>query len=397
MKKSFRLLLLGVILLGAILAIRIALKPPPPSAPGPASPPGSGGSSEGPTPIRQDPPRSADASPPPVQAGPRATPRELLRRAGDVVQAIFLGTPDAIPKDLTRPRDWATNLPVGWFQLLVRAFPDEAFETFSTQYLGDANRSIVAYWALGELARLKHEATFQLFNSQLESRDPVRTRQALKALANYDTPQLGPRVLAVVPTDPQDSDEAELLRTSLRVAAGIPSVDRAALDRLLDQFDAKAKEEGLPNYYGTPETRLRAEVLRSADLSAALKGVLTKDTDDLSNDLGRAQWAAEIAVRRGQREVVPALRERVEKTLQHLKENDRLDELDILGRQAKGQFDAPSAGALGGLEEVRAIATLRRAILDLGGTLSEEERRWLDGLRLLRSPKEYLRGAGLIE
>jgi hypothetical protein len=71
--------------------------------------------------------------------------------------------------------------------------------------------------------------------------------------------------------------------------------------------------------------------------------------------------------------------------------------LNILGRQAKGQFDTPSVGALGGLEEVRAVAHLRRAILDLGDTLPDEDRRWLDGLRMLRTPKEYLREARLID
>jgi hypothetical protein len=397
MKKSLRPLLLGALLLGAILLVRRALHPP-------ASP-------LRPTPeetarVSQDPP-GAPKNPPapdlrqtPVPVppeAPRLAPRELLRQAADVVQAIFLGKADAIPKSVSRPQQWATNLPVGWFQLLVRAYPDEAFELFSTRYLGDPQQSIVAYWALGELARLKHEPTFQLFNTQLESGDPVRKRQALKVLANYDLPQLGPRVLATVPSDPKDSDEAELLRTSLRVAAGLSSVDRSALDPLLDRFDARAKEAGLPNYYGTPETRRRAEILRAPDLKAALAGAVSQETDDPADDLARAEWAADVAVRRGQHELVPALQSRIQKTLDQLKEDDRLDELDILGRQARGQFDTPSAGGLGGLEEVRAVAHLRRAILDLGGTLSDEDRRWLDGLRMLRTPKEYLREAGLIE
>jgi hypothetical protein len=397
MKKSLRRLLLGAVLLGAIFLVRQALK----SSTSPLRPPpeDSRRESQDPPGTPKDPsspdlPRTLDNVPP---AAARLAPRELLRQAADVVHAIFLRKADAIPKGLARPQEWATNLPVGWFQLLVRAYPDEAFEIFSTRYLGDPQQSIVAYWALGELARLKHEPTFQLFNTQLESGDPVRTRQALKVLANYDVPQLGPRILAIVPADPKDADEAELLRTSLRVAGGLSSIDRTALDPLLDRFDARAKEVGLPNYYGTPETRLRAEVLRAADLKAALVGVVSKETDDRGDDLARAEWAADVAVRRGERDLVPALQSGIQKTLDQLKEDDRLDELNILGRQAKGQFDTPSVGALGGLEEVRAVAHLRRAILDLGDTLPDEDRRWLDGLRMLRTPKEYLREARLID
>lgn len=397
MKKSFRALLLGALLLGGLLLLRVALtsSPPPVRPPAPGTDPGVAATEArtGPT----DPPGPGPAVPTaPSPARPRLTPKELLRQAGDIVQAIFLRQPGALPKDVPHPREWATNLPVGYFQLLVRAYPDEAFEIYSARYL-DPNQTIVAYWALGELARLKHEPTFRLFNAQLESKDPIKARQAVKALANYDTPQLGPRVLSVAPLDPQDSDQVELLSASLRVAAQLTSADRATVDRLLDKFDALGREEGFPNMYGTPESRIRAEALRASDVSAALVGVLSKETDDPSRDLERSEWAADVAVRQGRRDLVPALQDRVKKALDRLKEEDRLGDLDILGRQAKGQYDAPSMGAFGGLEGVRAIAHLRRAILDLGGTLTDEERRWMDGLRMLRTPQEYLREAGLIE
>jgi hypothetical protein len=390
MKKSLLVLLAGALLLAVLLLLRLA--PKPSMAPAAPSPPGN-------APAPLSPEAKLRAAKPPeatLPSRPRLTPKELVRVAGDIVQAIFLRKTETLPRDIPNAYEWATNMPVGYFQLLVRAYPDEAFEIYSARYL-DPNQTIVAYWALGELARLKHEPTFRLFNALLESKDPIKARQALKALVNYDTPELGARVLAVAPLDPQDFEQVELLSTSLRVAAEQPSTDRAILDRLIEKFDALANEEGLPNHYGTLETRLHAEILRAPDVTAALAGLVTRDTDDPSKDLERAEWAADVAVRQGRRDLVTALQNRIRKTLDHLKEDERLGELDILGRQAMGQYDAPSLGAFGGLAEVRGIAHLRRAILDLGGTLTDEERRWMDGLRMLRTPKEYLREAGLIE
>lgn len=327
---------------------------------------------------------------------PALSPRDLLRRAGAVVDAFFKGKLPALPEGIPSPQQYATNLPVGYFQLLVRAYPAEAFEIYSAQYLGDPGGATVAYWALGELARLRHEGVFQLFNAQLEGGDPVRTRQALKALVHYDLPQLGPRILALVPADPRDADEAELLRTALRVAGSSGSADRGALQTLLDRFDAKARDLGIPDYYGTAESRLRADVLASPDLSAALTGALDRKTDDSTDDLDRAQWVADVAVRASRRDLVPALRKQVAALVRHLREEKREEELDILSRQRRGFYDLPSAGAFGGLEEVRVIARLRRAIVDLGGELTSEERDWLDGLRMLRPPREYLVEAGLV-
>jgi hypothetical protein len=392
MKKPLSVVVAGGALLAALLVGRLFLKLSPLSPEGrhDAAPPEAASG-------RTDPAVPASPVRPSQTAAPRLTPREQLRRAGEVVQAVFLREQDQIPKDLARPEDWATNLPVGWFQLLVRAFPDEAFEHFSAQYLGDPDRAMVAHWALGELARLKHEPTFRLFNAQLESGDPVRARQALKALANYDVPQVGTRILAVAPLDPKDADEVELVTTSLWVAASLPSVDRAALDRMFDHFEAQARADGTLGGYGVQDSRLRASITRASDPSAALLDIIAKETDDASEDRERVEWAADVAVRRGLRDLVPAFEERVRRELAILKENDRLGDLDVFGKQARGEFDTPSMDSFGGLAEVRAIAHLRRVILDLGGTLTEEDRRWLDGLRMLRTPKEYLREAGLID
>ena len=326
---------------------------------------------------------------------PRTPVRELLRRAGAIVDAYLRRNPAALPADIPAPQNYATNLPVGYFQLLVRAFPEEAYEVYSTQYLGDPARATVAYWALGELARLRHEATFQLFNAQLENGDVVRTRQALKALANYDVPQLGPRILALVPADPKNADQADLLRTAIRTAASNGTADRSALDRLINRFEERARREGIPDFYGTSESRLRSEVFHAADFSSALADVIARETEDHADDLESVDWAAGLAVRAGRRELVPALKERIRKEVDRLKSDERLDDLDVLGREREGRYDLPSAHALGGLEEVRAIAQLRRWVLDLGGDLSEEDRLWLDGLRMLRPPRDYLNEAGL--
>ncbi|HEX7899047.1 MAG TPA: hypothetical protein VF950_14885 [Planctomycetota bacterium] len=389
MKSAHRGLLAGIVLILALAAVYRWMSRPD-RAP---APPRTADAPPGPAPNPAV-PRPADPPPrSPSEARPQAAPpRELLRRAGRIVDAYFKRTP--VP-DVPSPQDYATNLPVGWFQLLVRAFPEEAFEIYSAEYLGDPQKATVAYWALGELARQRHESTFRLFNAQLEGGDSVRARQALKVLANYETPQLGPRVLALVPSDPGTSDEAELLRTALRTAASSGSADPAALRALLDRFDRRAVEAGIPDYYGTAESRLRAEVMGAPDRSAALAAAVAKDTDDLTDDLERAGWAADVAVRSGRRDLVPALRERIKKEVERLRADGREEELDVLGRHSKGRFDVPSAGALGGLEGVRAIAKLRRAVLDLGGELSDEERRWLDGLRMLRTPREYLVEAGL--
>ncbi len=390
-------LFVGLLLLALLVTLRVcgAGRRQPPKLPPPSAP---ASTANGPGPVV---PSAPPPAPEPASArvpGQAIPPvRDQLRRAGSIVQAYFTQKGRSLPPDLRRPQDWATNLPLGWFQLLVRAFPDEAFEVFSTQYLGDPDHETVAYWALGELARLRHEPTFQLFNAQLEGGNPVRARRALKALANYDAPQLGPRILAVAPEDPKDADQAELLRTALRVAASTSSTDPAALNRLLDRFDQRAREIKIDDFYGTAESRLRAGILRAADVPKALAEAVAKESDDPKDDLERAEWAADMAVRKGHRDLVPALQDRVKKELERLKADNRLAELDVLGRQAKGTFDVPSADSLGGLEETRAIAHLRRAILDLGGSLTEDERRWLDGLRMLKAPKEYLRGAGLID
>jgi hypothetical protein len=392
----------GVLIAGVLLLVLLAVlrfwsagfgPAAPPAVPAPHSPSAPG------------PERSAAPAIPaalPAVRGPsvaQAIPpvREQLLRAAGIVEAYFTQKTDELPAGVRRPQDWATNLPLGWFQLLTRAFPDQAFEIFSAQYLGDPDHETVAYWALGELARLHHEPTFQLFNAQLENADPVRARRALKVLANYDTPQMGPRILAITPEDPKDADQAELLRTALLVGASTSSTDSAALNRLLDRFDERAQKIKIDDYYGTAESRLRATVMRSDDVPKALADAVAKETKDHQDDLERADWAADMAVRSGRRELVGALQGRIQKELDRLKENDRLGDLDILGNQARGRFDVPSVGTIGSLEEVRTIAHLRRAILDLGGTLSDEDRRWLDGLRMLRTPKEYLREAGLIE
>jgi len=183
MNRRLGTLSVGLLLLALLVTLRFCgagRRPPatPPSPPAPASTASGTGPSAPTPPVAQEPPSART----PGQAIPPV--REQLRRAGSIVQAYFTQKARSLPADLRRPQDWATNLPLGWFQLLVRAFPDEAFEVFSTQYLGDPDHETVAYWALGELARLRHEPTFQLFNAQLESGDPVRARRALKALAN---------------------------------------------------------------------------------------------------------------------------------------------------------------------------------------------------------------------
>jgi len=394
MKGSPRILGAGlaVLLLGGLAArLWIRSPEPRPSAPAPVAanpPPAPSTAPREPAPPPHPSPRD------PRPAAPSAPPRELLKRAGDILRAIF--TRGALPPDVQRPHDYATNLPAGYFQLLVRAFPDEAFEVFSTEYLGDPEKATVAYWALGELARLRHGPTFDLFNAQLDGGDPVRARQALKALANYDVPQLGPRILARVPEEIEDADDADLLRTALLVAASISSVDPAALDERIGRYDRKAREEGIPDFYDTDEARRRAAVVRAADPAAALAELVRLDTRSHRDDLDRAVWAAERAVRGGHAAVAAAVRERIQKELERLRADDRLGDLDFLGRQRQGSPDVPSAGAFGGYEEARAIALLRRAVLNLGGALSDEEKRWLDGLRLLRSPREYLVEAGLI-
>lgn len=398
MKKQSGVLGVGLLLLALLAGVwfiiqaRRPVAPPSPAVYPRTAAPGSGAGAAPPRILSPDP---ASGSPTPP-GRPIRPVREQLRLAGSIVQAFFIGKRASLPPGMSRPEDWATNLPVGWFQLLVRAFPDEAFEVFSAQYLGDPDHATVAYWALGELARLRHEATFQLFNAQLEGGDPVRTRRALKVMANYDAPQLGPRILALVPADPKNPDECELAGTAMRVAATTSSADPARLDRLLEHFAKRAREDNF-DPYGTAETRLLVTVMRSADLPAALAQVVAKESEEPGEGLERAEWAADMAVRLGRRELVPALRERIQKTVGRLKEDDRLGELDVLGRQARGEYDVPSTHAFGGHEEVRAISHLRRVILDLGGTLTDEERRWLDGLRMLRTPREYLREAGLIE
>lgn len=396
MKKSSRVLLTGLLILLFLAGAYRFLSDPVGVVPPPAlvTAPSSSGSSSDPKEVRPSPftPAAPVARP---DHGPRIPVRELLRRAGVIVNAYFQRNPTALPSDIPAPQNYATNLPVGYFQLLVRAFPDEAYEMYSTQYLGDPDRATVAYWALGELARLRHEATFQLFNAQLGTGDDVRTRQALKALANYDAPQLAARILALVPADPKDADQTELLRTAIRTAASNSTVDRSAIDLLLNRFDERARAEGIPDFYGTSESRLRSEVIHAADLTSGLADAIARETEDHTDDLERVAWAADIAVRTGRREVVPALKERVRKEVERLKSDERLDDLDVLGHQRLGLFDLPSAHALGGLEEVRAIAMFRRAVLDLGGDLSEEDRLWLDGLRMLRPPREYLNEAGL--
>lgn len=386
------------VLLGLLLALVVAFRllKPETTVPAPAGIPASSGPSASGAAAPAKAP-SGSAAPAPAPRPRTILPvREEMRRAARIVDAYFKRRPQDVPADVPSPQDYATNLPVGWFQLLVRAFPDEAFEVYSAEYLGDPARSTVAYWALGELARLRHEPTFHLFNGQLEGNDPVRTRRALKALAHYELPQLGPRILAVVPRDPRDADDAELVRASLATAASTGAVDRDAMDALIDTFDRRARDKGLPDFYGTQEARLRAGILRDPDPVSALKGALILDTEDRTDDLERAEWAADRAVRGGHRALVPAIRQRIETLLKSLEADERLDELDVLGRRAQGRHDLPNVESPGGLEEVRALAVLRKALHDLGGELSAQERAWLDGLRLLRSPREYLVEAGLV-
>lgn len=346
-----------------------------------------------PRPPRPPPPARGPAVEPLPPASAPAAPRALLERAATLARVLILeGTRSP---ELRASADYVTNLPVGYFQLLVRAFPEEAFEVFSTAYLSDPEREIVAYWALGELARLRHGPTFQIFNARLENRDPVQARRAIKALAHYDVPQLADRFLALLPGVPDDADEADLVRTVLVKAAAHPTADPRALDAALDRYGRLEAEHEFPGWYDTPEAGRRAAVLRASDPAAALAETVRLTTGFDHDDLERTAWAADLAVRRGWGSVAPALRDRVARQIEHLRSEERLPELDVLERHRKGEYDISSTHSFRP-QDVPTIAHLRQAIHLLGGELSEDERRWLDGLRMLRTPREYLVEAGLL-
>lgn len=378
--------LAAAVLLAAVLSLVLARRR---ADPGPAEPP------RRPTmPTPADAPAVPDRPAPPSDPAPSpAPPRRSLERAAEIAGALILEGRRG--PDFATTVDYATNLPVGYFQLLVRAFADEAFGVFSTRYLADPEKATVAYWALGELARLRHGPTMQLFNAQLEGSDPVRSRRAAKALVHYDVPQLAPRLLSLLPADPEHSDQTELARAALLTAAALPHADSADLDAALDRYRRLEDESGIDGWYGVAEARRRAAVMRASDVSTALAAAIRLDTDDRSDDLDRALWAADVAERRGLREVAPVLRDRVDREIRRLASEDRLGELDVLERHRRGDYDLSATHAFRS-QDVAVIARLRLAVHRLGGELSEEERRWLDGLRLLRSPREYLVEAGLV-
>jgi hypothetical protein len=273
---------------------------------------------------------------------------------------------------------------------VIRAHPDEAFAVFSTRYIADLVGSPMAYAGLRELARLRYEPTFRFFNVLLDNPDAGKVEQAVLALSDIDGATPADRVLARLPDKIEDADDSALTRSILVSLASMKSTDARRLEAALGRVRALEKESG--SDHGTTEAARRLSMTQGASpaeaISARLKG-------EAGKDLHGVRWAAEDASRRGLKDAIPALRARANAEIERLRRLGREGELDLADLRRKGWIDLPSADAPVSLVEVRLIASLRKAVVDLGGTPTDEERRWLDGLRLLRPPAEYVRDSGI--
>lgn len=337
-----------------------------------------------------EPPRPVVPPPPGPQDPPSVlrSPRELAELSLKALEAYLDG--EAPPEGLKDPESWATGLPLGYAWLVIRAHPDEAFAVLSTRYTADPVGSPMAYAGLRELARLRHEPTFRFFNALLDNPDAGKVEQAVLALSDIDGATPADRVLARLPNKIEDADDSALTRAVLVSLASMKSTDARRLEAALERVRALEKESG--SDHGTTEAARRLSMTRGASPAEALSARLQGEA---GKDLQGTRWAAEEALRRGLKDAVPALRARADAEIGRLRRLGREGELDLADLRRKGRIDLPSADAPVSLVEVRLIASLRKAVVDLGGTPTDEERRWLDELRLLRPPAEYLREAGI--
>jgi hypothetical protein len=359
-------------------------------------------------------PPPALSSPPPSTDGrrslaavrlPALKPRELLEVSDACVVAFYKRDLKGLDPCWGDPRAYASWLPAGYWLLAVRAFPEEAFAHFSSLYTDDPSRVRTSFWALRELARQGHPATLGFFNTLLQSGTRAQKEDALEALVYYDVPQLPGRIASLLESAGRSPEDRDLTRGALLALASLGESDQRLVGAAIESVRRAATKEGIMvEFYGLDRAQFRSDLLHAPDRVGAFQRALEfappVDEEDARSrhleSIEHAEWIAEIAVRKSMKALVPALKARADREVARLVARGREAELDILARQSEGAWDLPGSDQVDALSEVRLISQLRGAVLKLGGELSAEERKWLEDLRLLRSPKEYLQAAGLL-
>ncbi|HYE97711.1 MAG TPA: HEAT repeat domain-containing protein [Planctomycetota bacterium] len=280
-------------------------------------------------------------------------------------------------------RPFNSLLPVGYWALLVEAFPDVAFARYAGRLDGGATENRVARWAVHRLAQLGHPAVKPLLLGRLSSPDPETRAHAVRLLGLLMDPSVTPLLLARMPETPDGFDDHQLASDILRAVSTSPQPDASAVARALERY---ARHESSA-WFGTDGARLRLEVLSAADpVQAAERGLFEDRRDRIRDEF--EEWLPAYAARARLAGMAPLLRRRAEAEIA------RGDA--VLDPAARGEPLMPQRDAFWRFRGAFVLAAYRKALRDLGVPLTPEERRWLEAHRLLRPARDYLVEAGLL-